>query len=697
MTNDSHQKVRASHLKRNAYLYVRQSTLRQVFENTESTQRQYGLRQRAIALGWAEDRIIVIDSDLGQSGASSADREGFQHLVAEVGVGHAGIVLGLEVSRLARNSMDWHRLLEICAVTDTLILDEDGIYDPAHFNDRLLLGLKGTMSEAELHVLRARLQGGIRNKARRGELQMRAPVGLVYHTDGTIVLDPDLQVQHCLRWLFETFRRSGSAMATVRAARHQGLAFPRRCAKGPHKGTLLWTGLDHSQVLRILHNPRYAGAFVYGRTHTRKTVDGGSRVHSVPRDQWDTLITSAHAGYLSWQEYEQNQRRLHESAQAMGADRRRGPPREGPALLQGLVACGRCGNRMTVRYHSRNGQLCPEYVCQHEGIEHAEPVCLRVPGVGINQAIGDLLVEVVNPVALEVTLAVQRELQSRLEQAERLRHQQVERAQYDADLAQRRYLRVDPDNRLVADSLEADWNHKLRRLSEAREDYERRREQDARVLTDDQRATILALASDFPRLWHDPTTPDRERKRMVRLLLEDVTLNRDHQLTLQIRFKGGAHKILNLPLPLQSWKKWLTPSAVISEIDALLSHYTVPQIATLLNKRGIVSGAGKHFHPHLVARLVRCYRLKPRYDRLREAGLLTLQEMADALHVSTTRVKIWNRHGLIRGHAYSDKNECLYEPPGDDAPRKAQGTKLSLRRVDRNVVSDPSEEVQYET
>ena len=457
MMNDPQQKVQVTHLRRNAYLYIRQSTLRQVFENTESTQRQYALRQRAVALGWSEERIIVIDSDLGQSGASSADREGFQRLVAEVGVGRAGIVLGLEVSRLARNSMDWHRLLEICALTDTLILDEDGIYDPAHFNDRLLLGLKGTMSEAELHVLRARLQGGILNKARRGELEMRPPVGLVYNAEGVIMLDPDKQVQHCLRWLFATFRRTGSATATARAARQQGLAFPRRCGKGPHQGELLWASLDHSQVLRILHNPRYAGAFVYGRSHTRKTVDGGSHVQRVSRDQWDTLIPGAYEGYLAWEEFEQNQRRLHESAQAIGADRRHGPPREGPALLQGLVICGRCGNRMTVRYHSRRGRLCAEYVCQREGIQHAEPICQRTPGAGIDEAIGKLLVEAVNPVALEVTLAVQRELQARMDEADRLRHKQVERAQYEADLAQRRYMRVDPDNRLVADSLEADW------------------------------------------------------------------------------------------------------------------------------------------------------------------------------------------------------------------------------------------------
>src|SRR6267154_5004413 len=239
MTNDPQQKVQASHLKRNAYLYVRQSTLRKVFENTESTKRQYGLRQRAIALGWSEERIIVIDTDLGQSGASSADREGFQRLVAEVGVGHAGIVLGLEVSRLARNSMDWHRLLEICAITDTLILDEDGIYDPAHFNDRLLLGLKGTMSEAELHVLRARLQGGILNKARRGELMIRPPVGLIYSSENRLLLDPDTQVQDAVRLLFDTFRRTGSAMATVKAFQRQSLLFPRRVHTGPQKGDLV--------------------------------------------------------------------------------------------------------------------------------------------------------------------------------------------------------------------------------------------------------------------------------------------------------------------------------------------------------------------------------------------------------------------------------------------------------------------------
>src|SRR5438309_3751511 len=265
MRAEAHQKVTPSHLKRTAYLYIRQSTLRQVFENVESTKRQYALRQHAVALGWPQEQITVIDSDLGQSGASAADREGFQRLVTEVSLGRAGIVLGLEVSRLARNSMDWHRLLEICALSDTLILDEDGTYDPAHFNDRLLLGLKGTMSEAELHVLRARLQGGILNKARRGELKSPLPVGFAYDAEDRVILDPDKQVQQTIRFFFETFHRTASACAVVKAFREQKLLFPRRLKKGPRKGDLLWAELEHSQVLRVLHNPRYAGAFIYGR------------------------------------------------------------------------------------------------------------------------------------------------------------------------------------------------------------------------------------------------------------------------------------------------------------------------------------------------------------------------------------------------------------------------------------------------
>lgn len=680
MTRSSHQKVTANHLRRDAYLYVRQSTVRQVFENTESTRRQYGLRERAVALGWPVERVQVIDSDLGKSGASTADREGFQQLVGEVGIGHAGIVLGLEVSRLARNSADWHRLLEICALTDTLILDEDGIYNPAEFNDRLLLGLKGTMSDAEQHVLRARL-----------------PIGLVYDAANNVVLDPDSQVRQSITHLFETFDRTGSASATVRHFYAQDLRFPRRPRSGPHKGELLWAPLRHWHVLRVLHNPRYAGAFCFGRSRTHKRPGGTIEIEVLPRDEWIALLPDAHPGYLSWEQYERNLTRLRDNAQAHGSERRKSPPREGPALLQGLAVCGFCGRRMTVRYHTRQGRQCPEYVCQSEGIETATSKCQSIPGSGIDEAIGALLVETVTPITLEVSLQVQAELEARADEADSLRRQRVERARYEADLARRRFMEADPGNRLVVDVLEAEWNDKLRVLHDTQEELERRRDQDQQELGEEQRQQIRALATDFPRLWNDPKTPQRERKRMVRLLIEDVTLTKDKQIDAGVRFRGGATRCLMLPLAQPAWELRQTSSEVITEIDTLLNDYTEGQIAGILNERGYVSGEGKTFHPMMVKRLRRDYGLKTRYDRLRETGMLRLDEMADLIGISTQRVKIWRDRGLLRAHAYNDKNECLYEHPGDNPPVKQQGRKLSKRRRYPEVAPNPTKEVQCET
>jgi DNA invertase Pin-like site-specific DNA recombinase len=696
MRADEHQKVTPSHLKRTAYLYVRQSSLRQVFENTESTKRQYALRQHAIALGWQPDQIVVIDSDLGQSGASAADREGFQRLVTEVSLGRAGIVLGLEVSRLARNSMDWHRLLEICALSDTLILDEDGTYDPAHFNDRLLLGLKGTMSEAELHVLRARLQGGILNKARRGELFMRPPIGFAYDALGRLILDPDQQIQRTIRMLFDTFQRTGTAMATIREFRKAGVLFPRRIHSGPAKGDVIWGKLEHSHVLRVLHNPRYAGAFVFGRSRTRKNIDGECRVEQLPREEWHTFLPESHAAYISWEDYERNLKRLRENAQAFGSDRRNSPPREGPALLQGLIVCGKCGRRMTLRYHVRQAGLCPEYVCQRKGIENAEPVCQRIPGAEIDGVIGNILLEMVNPVTLDVALTVQQELQARLDEADRLRRQQVDRARYEAELAQRRYMHVDPQNRLVADTLEADWNQKLRALNEAQQEYEKRREQDRQVSNEEQRTAILALAQDFPRLWRDPATKDHDRKRMIRLLVEDVTMLRGDQITLHLRFRGGSQRSIILPNPLRSWERWMTDAEVVNRIDELLNTNTFEEIAEILNGAGFRSGKGQRFTSRYIARIQKHYSLRSRFDRLRARGMLTVTEMAAALHVNSKTVKIWAAYGILGAHAYTDKPEQLFEPVGPDMPKKAQGTKLSLRQPKISVVPECSKGVQCE-
>ena len=461
-------KVTAAHLGRTAYLYVRQSTVRQVFENTESTKRQYALRDRALALGWVAESIQIIDSDLGQSGVSSVEREGFRKLVAEVGLGRAGIVMGLEVSRLARNSADWHRLIEICALTDTLILDEDGIYTPGDFNDRLLLGLKGTMSEAEIHFMRARLRGGILSKARRGELRTILPVGFVYDAEGRIVLDPDQQVQAAIRLLFETFLRTGTATATAKYFRDQKLLFPR-APYGPNaRARVAWGPLCVRRVLWVLRNPRYAGAYFYGRYRCRKMPEGKATRVLLPPDQWNTLIRDAHAGYISWEVQQSIQEQLRRTAQAFGADRHKSPPREGQALLQGRVICGLCGNRMSVRYRSYSRRIVTEYRCAPAHLQ-GDPPCQVVIGTSVDAAVGELLLEAITPLAVQVAVAIQQEIEARLQEADQLRRQQVERARYEAESARQRYLLVDPLNRLVARSLEADWNEKLRALAEAEE------------------------------------------------------------------------------------------------------------------------------------------------------------------------------------------------------------------------------------
>ena len=659
---EANSKVGTAHLKRNAYLYIRQSTPRQVLEHAESTKRQYGLRQRAIALGWSPEQIIVIDSDQGHSGVSAADREGFQRLVTEVSLQKAGIVLGLEVSRLARNCADWYRLLEICALMDTLLLDEDGLYNPSYFNDRLVLGLKGTMSEAEVHVLQARMRGGVLNKAKRGELAIPLPVGFVYNDQGQVILDPDEQVQQSVRLLFATFRRTGSVVATARAFRQEGLKFPVRPSRGPRHGELVWGQLTTYRACYILQNPRYTGTFVYGRYRTRKKVDGiGRTMTRLPREEWHTFLPNAHAGYIEWDDYEENLRRIRENAGSYSRERRV-PAREGPALLQGLVRCGVCGLPMRIFYRSRRQGLLPDYVCA-EDIRHGGKKCQQIPGAGIDEAIGQLLVEVVSPLALEVALTVQQEIQSRLEEADRLRRTQVERARYEANLAQRRYMKVDPDNRLVADALEADWNQKLRVLAEAQQEYERQCRADSEALDAEKRSQILALATDFPRLWRDPNTPDRERKRMARLILEDVTLIKDRQITVHIRFKGGVVKTLQLPIPLNAPQRRATNPPVVAEVDQLLNDHAWVKGASILNQRGFRTGEGNSFDASRVKTIASHYGLRSHYDRLRTRGLLTISEIARLLGITKKEVRKRRNQGLIVGHPSNDHREYLYERP----------------------------------
>jgi DNA invertase Pin-like site-specific DNA recombinase len=581
--------------------------------------------------------------------------------------------MGLEVSRLARNSIDWHRLLEICALTDTLILDEDGVYDPAHFNDRLLLGLKGTMSEAELHVLKARLRGGILNKARRGELQSRLPIGYTRDLQGRVRLDPDTRVQDAVRQLIRTFERTGSATATVKTFRDEQWLFPRHALAGPHKGEVLWSPLTHSRVLFVLHNPCYAGAYTFGRSRQRKLPDGSHVQRRLAQPEWTTLIRDAHEGYLSWDEYQSNVHRLRENAASHGAGRERCAPREGPALLQGLLICASCGIRMTVRYHQWSkhaGQLRPSYVCQRAGIERAGPVCQVISGAGLDAVVGELLVTMVTPTTLELALQVQQELQARSLECDTMRRKEVERVRYECDLARRRYMQVDPDNRLVADSLEAEWNEKLRLLEQAQQTYDKQRAADAAAISDEQRTNILALARDFPRLWKDPRTPDRERKRMARLLIADVTVLKGAELTAQIRFNGGTNHTLHLELPKPAWQLRQTPAEVVAAVDRLLDDHTDAEVARQLNAQGLRSGSGRAFTAWIVYTIRLAYGLRSRYERLRARGLLTMQEMARRLGVQPATVKHWRYAGLLAAQPSDARGTWLYEPPGADAPVK---------------------------
>ncbi len=668
-------KVQPHHLQRAAYLYVRQSSMKQVIENIESTTRRYAFRARATALGWSDDRVVVIDTDQGESGASAAWREGFQRLVSEVGMGRAGIVMGLEVSRLARNNADWHRLLEICALARTLILDEDGVYDPANFNDRLLLGLKGTMSEAELHVLGARLRGGILNKVRRGEYRCLLPTGFVYDEAADVVLDPDSQVRESIAYFFETFARVGSASQVVKVFRDEGLLFPSRLR---NRDAVVFRALTTSTAMRTLHNPRYAGAYAFGRRRYERAAEGKKVQRARNCSDWLACIPDAHPGYITWDRFQDNLRLLETNGRSFELARA-SPPREGAALLQGRAVCGRCGRHMRTRYAARRGGLQAWYVCDRAHGYSAEPNCQSIAGGPIDEAVGALVVEEMTPAAVELALQIRAEIESRQEEADGLRRRAIARAQIDADLAQRRFMLVDPGNRLVADTLEADWNDKLRALARAREDWERARRDDERLLDDAVRDKLIAMTADFQKLWADPGTPNRERKRMLEHIIEDATLIKlpaQGTTTVHVRFKGGRTQTITTLNPKSSAQQVKTQPRVVELVDKLLDEYTYAEVAARLNEQGILPGgavrpghANARFTAKHVAYIGHRYGLRPRYDRLRDRGMLTKAEAAARLNIHEHTLVRWAQHGLIARHAY-DAHAYLYEVPGPDVPAK---------------------------
>ena len=654
-------KVHPTHLSRSAIVYVRQSTLAQLREHTASTARQYDLAGRARDLGWTDAQITVIDQDQGRSGASAAGRDGFQSLVATVGLGQAGAVFSLEASRLARASSDWYRLLELCALTDTLVIDEDGIYDPAQYDDRLLLGFKGTMSEAELHWLRARLLGGKLAKARAGALRVRLPTGLVYDPAGEVIRDPDEGVQHAIELVFACFADTGSALAVVQHFAQQQVQIPARAWGGAHDRELTWEPLRHSRVLAILHNPAYAGAYVYGRTHTRlATLPGETprrkgRTRQVVPEAWPIVLHDVYPAYLTWDQFQRNQQRLdaNRTIRSDDGEARPGAVREGRALLQGLARCGRCGRRMSVRYLADGQRPC--YVCGQLHTQFAAPTCQTLRGDGIDVAVARTFLEAIEPAQLAVSLTALEELDARAQQIERQWQLQLERARYEADLARRRYQAVEPELRLVTRSLERDWEAKLSEVARLEREAATRPAPTAHLVSPEERQRILAVAGDLPAVWDALTTTPAQRKQLLRCLIADVTLTlQTTMIRVAIRWQTDAVTVVEVPRPPRSADARRTAPVVMERIRALAPTHTDAQLATVLNAEGYTTGLGGMFTRTKVQWLRWRHGLPktrldrpPRADAPRADGRYSARAAAALLNVDVSTIADWCTRGRL--------------------------------------------------
>jgi len=647
-------KITAQHLSRQAIVYLRQSSASQVEHNRESTERQYALAGKAHELGWPEDRILVIDEDLGLSGSGSVARSGFARLTAEVALARVGLVLGLEVSRLARNNADWHRLIDLAGLTDTLIGDADGIYHPALFNDRLLLGLKGTMSEAELHVLRARLNGGIRNKAQRGELRRGLPTGFVWgDADGEVLLHPDEAVVTAIRTIFDRFAEMGSARRVWLWLRDRGLKLPLQMHA---HADIRWVDASYHAVHQVLANPVYAGAYVYGKTRTQVTLDAAGvrkkRIRQLPREEWQVLIKEHHAGYIDWQTYEANQQRIARNTRP-GPHKVGGAVREGSALLQGLASCGHCGRRLRTHYTGRTSS--PGYHCSGEHlVEGRGSYCLNIGAVQIDVAVARAFIAALEPVRIAATLAAAEQLE--VDRESSLKHWRlgVERAQYAANLAERRYRAVDPDNRLVARGLEKAWEESLGALKTAKAELCRREQERPRVLSGEERSRIAMLGADLADVWDAATTTPRDRKELLGTLIEEVILKveRDKSAAhLTLRWKGGALTDIDVALPVKRQATVRTDEDTVALVRRLAEHYPDTIIAGILNRQGRRTARGLRFVGNRVASLrthwkIPCFAPK---EGAEQGEPLTIKAAAGQLSVATSTIHRLINDGIIAG------------------------------------------------
>jgi len=645
-----HGKISEAHRRRRAVVYVRQSSVGQVERNTESAARQYALRERAVELGWPAGSVAVVDEDTGRSGQSSDDRLGFTELVAEVGLGHVGLILALETSRLARCSADWHRLLDLCALTGTLIADADGVYSPADFNDRLLLGLKGQMSEAELHFIRERLVGGLRNKAARGELRLPLPVGLDRDEDDRVVLCPDEQVRHAIERVFRLWRALGSARQIVIELNAEGQLLPRRTV-GQRR--IRWAPASYGAVHDLLTNPAYAGAFVFGRQRQVKRLDEQGEVRvgrvDVPIEEWAVCLPEHHPGYVSWDEYLATRQRLRANVRPRGEGG--GAAREGAALLQGLVRCGRCGRKMQVAYSGTNGKV-RRYTCVRGRDWHATgQACQTLGGARLDKAVAAAFLEAAAPAGMAATAGAIGELEAQHEARLAGQRLALERAQYEAARARRKFDACEPENRLVGRTLERALEDALAALE--REQVKLAQLERARpvALSDQEREALARLASDLPRLWAAPTTSDRDRKQLLRTLISEVivTAYRDERrAAVEVHWEGGARTELSVKLKVPGpLERGRITEDTLELIRRLAEHHPDRQIAGVLNRQGRRTGTGLPFTEARV-RGVRKRAGIPAAPPADPAGaLLTIERAASELGVSVHTIRRWINTGLL--------------------------------------------------
>ena len=667
-------KITDQHRSKLAIIYIRQSTLQQVHEHHHSTERQYDLAKKATQLGWQQENLEIIDEDQGMSGASAIRRTGFQHMTAEVALGHVGAVFGIEVSRLARASDDWHHLIKLCSITSTLIIDEDGVYDPNDFNDRLILGIKGTISEAELHYLKARMYGGKIKAAQMGTYRFCLPIGFIYTYDKDIVLDPDQQIQAIVQLLFEKFKHLKSARAVVRYFNDHNLHFPRRERNGVTKSPAQWTPLTTGRVRHILRNPMYAGAYAFGRTVSERTMNGMTKERIVPMDEWKVLLKDHHPGYIDWERYLQNIEQLKlNSSQPRDSSAPSGV-RNGAALLQGFVYCGLCGHKMQVRYKKKNNCRSWYYICEYEKKSHCGPICQFMRGNEIDLAVGNLFIEAVQHQKLNIAIRVLEKLQDEKQSLFHQLERKLERATYQADRAGRQYHACEPENRLVARTLETQWNESLELVEAITAEIEDLKSNKSFQITPEVKKKINALAHDLPRIWHAAQSAPSDHKHLLRVVIADVTLTRTDAIVLvDVRWKTGSTTRLSVSLLPKISDVVRTSSAAITFIRTHAPEFTDQELADHLNALGFVTGNGTPFTRDCVRWVRRKYAIPSSFPPSPQppscstvSHRYSTLELANALGLSVFQIHYLRKNSILSGKRKTSHGSFLYELSEDD-------------------------------